>query len=126
MRRRRLLGTVGAVSTSVAGCLGPNMPKDAVVRAVQKSVPADVTPVAADDLPEAERRIARTAVEESVYHACPELPDAVRSFAGRFEGVDDAYLSYQNTNYDLWIRIQDQVFAMTASSPDNDPSCRLI
>ena len=86
MKRRRLLATVGATSVSLAGCIGTDMPHDAVVRAVQKSPPEDVALVSYDDLPKSEQQIARTAVEEDFYHACPELPEAVRSFAERFEG----------------------------------------
>lgn len=126
MKRRHFLGSVGAASASLAGCIGPNMPKDAVVRAVQNSPPADVALVAYDDLPRAEQQIARTAVEEDYYHACPELPEAVHSFAERFEGPDDAYLEYRGTSYAMWIRIEDTVQAGTASPPENEPSCGLF
>lgn len=121
-----MLATVGAVSVSLAGCLGPNMAHDAVVRAVQESPPAEVTAVATDELPQAEQQIARTAVEQEVYHACPELPDAVRSFAERFEEPDDAYLEYHGTGYAMWIRIEDIIRVRTASPPENDPSCGLL
>lgn len=126
MKRRRLLAAVGAVSASVAGCLGAGMPHDAVVRAERVSPPADATVVSYDDLPEAEQQIARTAVETDFYHACPELPAAVWSFAERFGGPDDAYLEYRGTVYAMWIRIEDTVRAGTASPPEKDPSCGFI
>lgn len=126
MKRRHLLAAVGAVSVSVAGCLGAGMPHDAVVRAEQESPPVDATVVSYDDLPEAEQQIARTAVETDFYHACPELPAAVRSFAERFEGPDDAYLAYRGMRYAMWIRIEDTVRAGTASPPEANPSCGFL
>lgn len=126
MKRRRFLVTVGATSSSLAGCIGPDMPKDAIVRAVQESPPEDVALVSYDELPQDEQEIARTAIEEEFYHACPELPGAVRSFGERFEGPDNAYLEFQGRSYALWIRIEDVIRAGTASPPENDPSCGLI
>lgn len=126
MKRRRLLVTVGAGSTSLAGCIGTNMPNDAVVRAVQESPLGEVALVSYDELPQAEQQIIRIAVEEDFYHACPELPEAVRSFAERFEGTDDAYMAYQGRSYAVWIRIEDTIRAGTASAHGNDPSCGLI
>lgn len=126
MNRRCLLGLLGTSTVSVSGCLGPGMPEDAVVRAVPASEPNTDAPVQYQTLPERQQAIAQTAVEEPFYHACPELPDAVRSFAIQFEGIEDAYLAYQDTTYGLWIRVTDQVYAMTASSPDNEPSCGLL
>ena len=99
MNRRHLLVAVGAASTTLAGCLGSGMPKDAVVSAVQETPPAGATMVSYDDLPHTERQIARTAIEDDFYHACPELPEAIRSFAERFEGPDDAYLMYRGAGY---------------------------
>lgn len=126
MKRRRFLATVGAVSASLSGCIGPGMPKDAIVRTVQESPPTDVASVAYDELPPAEREIARTAVEEEFYHACADLPPALRSFAERFEGPDDAYLKYRATSYAVWIRIEDTVRAGTAPPPETEPSCGLL
>ena len=126
MKRRRLLATVGVVSTSLSACLEPGLPQDAVVRAVQESPSEDVTSVSYDDLTQAEQQIVRTAIEEDFYHACPELPEAVRSLAGRFEDPDSSYLKYQGTSYAVWIRIEDTIRAETASPPDNEPSCGWI
>jgi len=85
-----------------------------------------MAPVSHDELSQAEQQIIRTAVEEGFYHACPDLPEAVWTLAEHVERADYAYLAYQGTRYSLWIRIQDQVFATTASAPENDPSCGLI
>lgn len=126
MKRRSFLATAGAASASLAGCIGPNMPKDAVVRAVQDSPPADVAVVSTDDLDQAELQLAQTAVAEDFYHACPEIPDAARSFAEYFEEPDNAYLEHQTTSYAMWIRIEDTIRAGTASPPKNAPSCGLI
>lgn len=126
MKRRRLLISVGAVSASVSGCIGPNMPKDAVVRMDRESPPADASPVSYDDLPEAERRLARAAVEDGLYHACPELPDALRSFAQRFEDPESAYVAYRGASYAVWIRIADTIGPRTAAPPERDPSCGVI
>lgn len=126
MRRRSLLLAAGGASASLAGCLGPNMPRDAVVRAVEQSATGGAVVVAYADLPQGEQQIARTAVEENFYHACPELPESLRSFSSRFEGVNDAYLEYQGTTYGVWIRIEDTTRADTAEPPENEPSCGLI
>ncbi|MFB6096827.1 MAG: hypothetical protein ABEJ74_05520 [Haloferacaceae archaeon] len=126
MNRRRFLATAGAAAASLSGCIGSGMPTDAVVRTVQESPPADVASVAYDELPPAEQEIARTAVEEAFYHACADLPPALRSFSERFDGPDDAYLEYQGTSYAVWIRIEDTIRAGTAPPPENEPSCGLL
>ena len=122
MRRRRVLALLGVSSLPFAGCLGSGMPHDAVVRAVRDSQSEREASVSYDELPRAERQIARTAVEEGLYHACPELPEALRSFTDRFDGPD-AYLGHRGTTYALWIRITDMVFVSTASPPEEEPSC---
>ena len=124
MRRRRVLALFGVFPFS--GCLGSGMPHDAVVRAVRDSRSERETSVSYDALPRAEQQIARTAVEEGLYHACPQLPEAVRSFADRFSEPDNAYLGYRGTTYALWIRITDLVSASTASSPEREPSCGFV
>lgn len=126
MKRRQFVAAAGAASVSLAGCIGASMPTDAVVRAVQKSPPADVAVVSADTVSQAEQQIVQTAVEQDVYHACPELPDAVHAFADRFGQPDSAYLQHQGTTYALWIRIEDTVRAGTASPPERDPSCGFL
>lgn len=110
----------------MSGCLGAGMPDDAVVRAVSDPQSTTDTSVRYGALPESEQRIVRTAVENGFYHACPELPDAVRSFAARFEDPETAHLSYRGTTYALWIRITDLVRVTTASPPEEDPSCGLF
>ena len=126
MQRRHVLALLGTSSLAFAGCIGSGMERDAVVRAVQKSAPENVTPISYDDLPQAEQQIARTAIEEGLYHACPELPGALQSFADRFKDSENAYLEYQDTSYGMWIRIEDMIQAVTASAPESDPSCGII
>ncbi len=126
MKRRCLLGLLGVSAFSMSGCLGSGMPADAVVRAVPDSQPNTDEPVQYSTLLESEQKIAQTAVEDAFYHTCPELPDAVHSFANRFEDRETAYLTYQDTTYALWIRITDMVFTTTASPPENEPSCGLL
>lgn len=123
MKRRHFLATVSAASTLLAGCTGTDRQKDAIITAVQKS-PSEVEWVLPYDvLSQAEQQIARTAIEENVYHACPDLSNAIHSFADRFEQPDSAYLTYQGAKYALWIRIEDTVLARTASPPEREPSC---
>ncbi|QPV64209.1 hypothetical protein I7X12_06180 [Halosimplex litoreum] len=124
MNRRRLLGLLGASALATPGCLGSGMPDDAVVRAEPASRPQDDTAVRYEALPESEQEIVQTAIEEGLYHACPELPDAIHSFADRFG--ESAYLRYRDTTYALWIRITDMVFATSASPPEKDPSCGFL
>lgn len=117
-----------AVPTALAGCLG-GMPHDAVVKLDPASPPADAespTDVVYADLPPAEQRIVRTAVEEGMYHACPELPSVVRSFADRIDEPGESYLTYQGETYGMWVRITDLIYATTASPPENEPSCGLF
>lgn len=122
MHRRGFLALVGV--TPFAGCLG-GMPKDAVVAVEQKS-PADVTSeIRFRDLPNAEQAIVRTAMTEGVYHACPELPEAVHSFADRCGG-DYPYLTYHDDHYGLYVRIEDLDYASTAPPPDTVPDCGLL
>ena len=126
MRRRRVLALFGVSALPFAGCLGSGMPHDAVVRAVRDSRSNREISVSYDTLPRTEQQIARTAVEEGLYHACPQLPEAVRSFADRFSEPDNAYLGYRGRTYALWIRITDLVSASTASSPEREPSCGFV
>ncbi len=86
----------------------------------------DAEVIAYADLPEAERRIARTAVLEGLYHACPDFPDALYSFSERVSTADDSYLAYRGTAYGLWIRISDTVRVDTAPTPDGDHSWGIV
>ena len=124
MNRRHFLVAVGAGSVSLSGCLAGGS-KDAVVRLVQESAPEDVAVVSYNDLPHAEQRIVQTAIEENFYHACPELPEAVRSFSNRFEDPGNAFIAYQGTSYAVWVRIEDMIGPTTAPPPKGDPSCLL-
>jgi hypothetical protein len=99
------------------------MPKDAVVTTVQASDANPDGAVQYRNLPKAEKAIARTAVSEGIYHACPEIPDDIYSFASRFDDPNAAYLTYRETTYGVYVRITDQVYAATASSPEQNPSC---
>lgn len=101
------------------------MPQDAVVKADQQSVTTGTIDIAFRDLPAAEQRIVETAVEADFYHACPELPESVRSLANRIES-GQPYLEYHGEVYGLWISITDQVYAMTAAPPENSPGCGLF
>lgn len=123
MRRRQFVTLLGTATVPLAGCAGG--PGDAVVAAAARS-PGTVEPVPYGALSTAEQRIARTASTDGSYHACPELPDAVRSFATQFEDIDEAYLRYDGTVYGLWIRIEDTVRAATADPPAQTPSCGLL
>lgn len=125
MKRRQVLALTGAASAGLAGCSGSGMPKDAVVRAVQQRIPEAAVVVPYKELPPSEQQVAQTAVEEEFYHACPELPESVSSFAERFD-TQNGYLKYDGSGYALWIRIQDMVFVGSASAPDEDPSCGLL
>jgi hypothetical protein len=125
VNRRRLLAAAGIVATPLAGCVG-SATGDAVVSTAERSVTDDAEVISYADLPEAERRIARTAVVEGFYHACPDLPDALYSFAERFSTIDDSYLEYRGTTYGLWVRITDTVRVDIAPTPDADPSCGVV
>ena len=101
------------------------MPKDAVVRAERASAPDGPATVSLGDLPAEERTIVRTAIEEGLSHACPDLPESVRSFAGRLDSEEPS-LGYDGERYGLWVRIEDLVYADTASPPETTPSCGLL
>jgi hypothetical protein len=119
VRRRQLLALAGALP--LAGCLG-GTDGDAVVRAQPSSAFDTSTPVVFDDLPAEERAIVRTAVDDGFYHACPELPGAVRSFAGRLDSEAPS-LEYDGDRYGLYVRVEDLVYADTADPPERMPGC---
>lgn len=122
MRRRQLLATLGALP--LAGCLG-GMDRDAIVTAERASTADGPVTVVFGDLPAEEQEIVRTAVDDGIYHACPELPGAVRSFAGRLDD-EEPFLDYRGDRYGLYVRIEDLVYAETAPFPENTPSCGLF
>jgi hypothetical protein len=122
MRRRQLLALAGALP--LAGCLC-GMSKDAVVRADRASAPDGPATVSLDELPSEEQTIVRTAIDEGLYHACPDLPEPVRSFAGRLDSEEPS-LGYDGERYGLYVRVEDLVYADTASSPASTPSCGLL
>lgn len=125
MNRRELLSAVGLTVTPLSGCIGGSS-RDAVVSTAERSAADDAEVISYADLLEAERRIARTAVGKGVYHACPELPEALYSFSDRFSTIDNSYLEYRGTTYGLWIRIQDTIRVDTAPAPDADLSCGVL
>jgi len=102
------------------------MPSDAVVKAVPDSEGDTDATVRYSDLPDDEKETVETAVNEGLYHVCPEIPDAVGTFAGRFSETEEPALSYDGTTYGLWIRVEDETFAMTAPPPENGPSCGVL
>lgn len=127
MKRRRLLVFLGGSVVSVSGCLGSSQSDDALIKAASDSQANPDEPVQYTDLPENEQEIAQQAVADGLYHECPELSDAVRSFIYRFDGdPDEAYLTHQDTTYALWIYLTDQMYATSASLPEESPSCGLL
>jgi hypothetical protein len=125
VKRRALLTTAGAITTASAGCLDDGFREDASVRAVRGDA-GGATVVSATDLPPDELEIARTAVKEEFYHACPELPEALRQFAERFAEADADHMAFRGTTYAMWIQIQDYGTASAASPPDDLPSCGFL
>jgi hypothetical protein len=125
VNRRVLLSAAGLAVAPLAGCLG-GASRDAVASTAERSATDDAEVISYTDLPGAEQQIARTAVEEGFYHACPELPDALYSFSERVSTIDNSYLEYQGATYGLWIRIQDTIRVDTAPTPDADPSCGVL
>lgn len=126
--RRRILATAGGVAaTALAGCLGTGMPHDAEIttrRVADIDAGSDgVSVLHYADLPTAEQRIVDDALADGVYHACPDLPNAIRSFASRTGSSNDTYLEHGGGHYGLWVRVEDLVYASTASPPDDRRSC---
>jgi hypothetical protein len=134
--RRRALRLGGAAAataglTALAGCSG--MPKDAVI-ATEPAVTANGTPTDEDenvpttvvrvsDLPDLQASIARTAIEERVYHVC-KPSDAVGALASRFQ-PEGSYLELEGEYYPVYARVEDQVFSFTADQPETD-GCGLL
>lgn len=123
--RRGLVSAAGVAVLSTAGCLGPGLPEDATVTVSEQSPGSDASVVSGEDLTDPERQIVQTAIDEELYHACPDLPDALYRFAERFEAIE-SYLQYQGTTYGLWVRIEDTVRVDTAEPPDTRPNCGLL
>ena len=133
MNRRRFLLLLSSSTVSLSGCLTTGQPSDAIVKATPLSRlrPTPVSdsgtaPINSRDLPAEEKTIAERAIESEFYHACPDLSDAVRSFADRFNDPDSAYLTHQDSPYALFIRVEDVVYADTAPRPENTPSCGIV
>jgi hypothetical protein len=124
MDRRTLLTVLSTTALPLTGCV--DGPRDALVSAAEREPDDGETALRVTDLPDAEQSIARTAIEDELYHACPELPPELRSFAGRFDGPDTAFLRYDGRTYGLWVRIGDTVWAGTAEPPEATPSCGLL
>lgn len=123
--RRTVLRTVaGGGLASLAGCLG-GMAHDAVLRTVETAGSQRSVAVHYEDLPSTEQEILRDAVEDGLYHACPDLPAAIRSLAGRFDGTD-SLLGYRDAVYAVWLRITDIVYVSSAGPPESDPGCGLL
>lgn len=140
LTRRRLLATAtvagaGALAGCTGGCRGsipfvdPGIPADGELATEPVgSTPPDATVVEFVSLPDPERALVRTAVEEGVVRTCMTRSggraDALRSFADR-STVPSTYLAYDGARYGLWLRIEDTLRASTADSPPDgaDPCC---
>jgi hypothetical protein len=120
MKRRQVVALLGTVP--LAGCVGGE--QDALLKLEQSATDGTVE-IVFTDLSTEERRVVQTAIDEDFYHACPELPEAIRSLADRIESRDP-YLDYRGETYGLWLSITDSVYAMTASPPDDPPSCGIL
>lgn len=125
MNRRGFLSAVGITVVPLTGCLRPNR-GDAVVNTAERSAADDAEVIVSSDLPEPQRQIAHTAVEDGFSHACPDLPDALYSFSEQFSTINNSYLKSQGTTYGLVIRIGDTIQVDTAPTPDSDPSCGIL
>jgi hypothetical protein len=124
MKHRSLSTAAGPAAVPLAGC--STITRDTVVVAVERSPSESVDSVSYGDPPRAQKRIARTAVEQDFYRARPELPDAVRSLADPLRTTTDSYLRYRNTTYGVWIPIEDTLRVTTAPSSEQDRSCGLL
>jgi len=123
MRRRRLLAVLGTMP--LAGCSGwssDGFDNDTLVRTEQHSASEDAIIIPFGELPDEEQNICQTALDEEFYHVCSEPPEAVHSFVNRLED-NEPHLEYEDTEYALWVRIRDQVYATTASPPEDSPGC---
>jgi len=120
MKRRQVVALVGSVP--LAGCSGGE--QDAELKLEQSGVSGTVD-IVFSDLSAAEQRIVQTAIDEDFYHACPELPEAIRSLADRIES-QEPYLDYRGETYGMWLSITDELYATTASYPEDTPSCGIF
>ncbi|MFB6193700.1 MAG: hypothetical protein ABEI75_01425 [Halobaculum sp.] len=126
-RRRLLAAAVTGTTVGSVGCLG-GFPEDAALRATETAGAGDepqttnAPVVVFGDLPAAERRLVRPALDGRVVRVCPseadERGDTLRSFAGRFEPA--SLLRRAGTLYGVWLRIEDVVYADTADPPETD------
>jgi len=122
-RRRALAATAGVATLALAGCLD-RMPHDGEIA----TEPASETDATATDaslvhyaaLPDAERDVVATALDDGVYHAC-SVPDTLDSFADRL--TPRTYLERDGDYYGLWVRITDTVAADTADPPAEEFDC---
>ncbi|MFB6130008.1 MAG: hypothetical protein ABEJ28_04200 [Salinigranum sp.] len=140
LTRRRLLSVGGTTGlAALAGCsggcvrglpfVGSGMPNDGEVATDPvDAVPEDATTIDLATLPDPERSLLRTAVEDGVARVCTtdggDRADALRSFADRVS-PESSYLAAGGDHYGLWVRIEDMVFAGTADPPEGDgnPCC---
>ncbi|WP_324760231.1 hypothetical protein [Haloarcula montana] len=134
-RRRFLAAGAGAASALTAGCTGrltrclpfadSGMPHDAAIAVTSVgSVPYGAPLLDAADLPDRERDLLRTAIDDGVVRACMrDETDRTGAFSAFADRVDqETYLAAGPDRYALWVRITDQVFAATGDSPAGDAS----
>jgi len=93
----------------------------AVIRTKQVTLSAternSINPMVFAELPDAEQKIVRTAIEEGTYRKCPAadpyIPEPLTSFAQRTaahtgeNGHSPAYLKYNDTYYAVGVSIED-------------------
>lgn len=122
------LGTTLA-ATSLTGC-STRDPADGGEGSGNRGTILAVAPRASDDpplnpirvetLPDEEREAVREAIETGVYHLCP---DGEGSRLGEFKRrlssrpMDNTYLDYRGSYYQVRFQVSDEVFAYTAPAP---------
>ena len=108
--------------TTLSGCTGSS--NEAVVR-VQKSAVDGSIEIVFEELNAEEQSIILTALNEEFYHKCSNIPKSVRSIADRINS-QEAYMKYKQDTYALYISIADELYADTATYPDDLPNCGLF
>lgn len=125
-RRTLLRGGTPLLSMGLSGCLGSSLfgcdsMDSAVIRTKRVTLSAterdSIDPIVFNKLPDSEREIVRTAVEDGKYRKCPAadpyIPEPLTSFAQRAaahtgeNGHEPAYLKYNDTYYAVGVSIED-------------------
>ncbi|MFB6235542.1 MAG: hypothetical protein ABEH81_06730 [Halopenitus sp.] len=130
-RRSIIAAAASIASAGLAGCSAAPLGRqstpecdemhEAVVKTQEVSLSSakreEVDLIQYSDLPDGEKAIVRTAIEEKRYHKCPStdpiFPDALYSFEDRVSRHTNenhhAYLSYSGATYAVAVRIEDEV-----------------